>query len=505
MIPIFVYILVLIVINNILKFPDINDFMGLSQICLLMEDNIKYCVNNNWGFAHPLVNYLLTKITGNLLISQRIISGLFTLFALIVSKKIMKYVLPIKSKLAKLFILLFFIMSPWYIAAIVSVHLDIVAITFILLGILLLNVRRPIFFLLSGMLVSMSYWFRFHFLIYVILYPVVVYLFNLDARGGRKLVLCVLGVMVGILTPHILCFNSYGIISISNQKIFLAQLAGIYEWSLEFAKKLAEMSYSDIIGKISLTKSIIRFGSALADIRIILLLVFYFAFIIECFLKVNENTKYKWKKKWSNTKYFKLLILIIYMFLSVLPFVYLRGYTLRLWSALIIVSLPICAYITFASKRVHYYIIMFLFVVSSLWTSYNQFICFGNKNKHFEKISYAIEKVIPLKELRLNYNKILMVAEFYNKYNKYLNFNPAVIGGWPAHFKPLNEKLGQIDIYNLFQAKTYEKFNYIVLSKEIFPQNSLQVVSSTGQFFSEFNILLETEDLIIIKVRRLSN
>jgi len=501
---IFVYILIFIIINNTLTFPDINDFLGLSQICVLMQDNLKYCVNNGWGFAHPLINYLLTQITGNLLISQRIISGFFTLCALVISKKIMEHVLPIENKLARLYILLFFATTPWYIASIVSVHLDIAAITFILLGILLLNIRKPVFFFWSGMLISISYWFRFHFLIYVMLYPAVVYLFHLDNQGRRKFIFCVLGVMVGILIPHILCFSIYGVTNIWNQKLVLGRWAGIFDISLESVRRLEAMSYSDIIKRIPLTSSFIRFGSTLADLRVILLLIFYFVFIVEYFLKVKENIKYKVQKKWSSTKYFRLLILILYMLLSVLPFVYVRGSTLRLWSALFIVSLPICAYIAFTSKRVHYYIIVFLFVISSLWVSRNQFIYFYFKNKYFEELSHTIEKVIPSEELSSNYNKILMVTEFYNKYNKYLGFSPVVMGGWPAHFKPLNEKLGQVDIFHLFQAKTYEKFNYIVLpNEERFLQDFLPADPLNEQVFSNYYILLETEKLVIIKIEHL--
>jgi hypothetical protein len=42
----------LIIYNLSLPYPDCNDFYELSRICLLMDNNIKYCINSNWGFAH---------------------------------------------------------------------------------------------------------------------------------------------------------------------------------------------------------------------------------------------------------------------------------------------------------------------------------------------------------------------------------------------------------------------------------------------------------------------
>lgn len=497
MILFFVYLVCLIIMNNSLKFPNVNDFKGLSQICLLMDDNIKYCVNTNWGFAHPLVQYLLTKITGNLLVSQRILSGIFTLWALLISKKIMKDIFPVKSKLALLSVLCFFIMTPWYLSAIVSVHLDVAAITFILLGITLLNAPKAIVFFWSGMLVSISYWFRFHFLIYVILYPVVVYLFNLGDKRRIKAMFCALGVIVGSLIPHILCFISYGAMSIINQKGVLTLMAGIYDsHSLGYIKRIPEILDGYLFGEVSLARLFFRFISALTDVRVILLLAFYAIFIGERCLRARQIQHRE--RAEETTIFFKLIVLIIYTLMSVLPFVYIRGATVRLWSALFMVSLPICAYIASTLKR-QYYIVMLLFVVSSLWASYNLLVHFNSKNKYFENMSYALESVIPPNELKVNFDKILMVTEYYNKYNKYLMFHSAVIGGWPVYFKPLIERFGRIDLYNLFESKAYQKFDYIVLDKRIFPKSYLLFIPNDINISPEFSILLETERLIIIK------
>ena len=489
----------IIIVNNNLKFPDVNDFKGLSQICLLMDDNIKYCVNTNWGFAHPLVQYLLTKVTGNLLVSQRIISGIFVLLALLLSKKIMKSIFPIKSKISQLFILYFFIMTPWYISAIISVHLDIIAVTFILLGIVLLNTSKAISFFWVGMIVSISYWFRYHFLMYVILYPAVVYLFNFGNNRRAKTAFCGAGVFVGLLIPHILCFFSYGAISIINQKEILMLMAGIYDsYSFEYVKRIPGILSSHLFGEVTLARLTMRFVLAFKDARVILLMVFYAIFIREQCVELSQNAK---KEKVANSNIpFRLMVLITYSLVSVLPFVFIRGSTSRIWSALFIVSLPICTYIVFTFKRPYYYIMMLLFVVSSLWESYSLLNRLNSKNKYFEDMSCAIESTIPLNELKVNFNKILMVAEYYNKYNKYLMFHSAVIGGWPVYFKPLIERFGRIDLYNLFESKAYQNFNYIILDKRIFPVSYLPVMPNGVNVLPEFTMLLETERLMIIKI-----
>ena len=110
----------LIAVNCFLPFPDIVDFFGLGELCLLMDADIKYCVNNNWGFAHPLSCWLLTKITGDLLISQRILNSLFIMISATLLVRIVRYSRVRLSK-ASAGCLLLFVSSPWAAEAAVSV------------------------------------------------------------------------------------------------------------------------------------------------------------------------------------------------------------------------------------------------------------------------------------------------------------------------------------------------------------------------------------------------
>jgi hypothetical protein len=501
--PLTIYAILVFMINKTLRFPDIMDFAPLSHICILMEGSLKYCINNNWGFANPFLNYLFTQITGNLLLSQRIISAFFTLAALILSERIMTCVFLVNNKAVKLVTLLFILLSPWYIESIVSVHLDIAAITFILIGILMLNARRNSLFLLSGIIVSISYWFRFHFLIYAILFPLVVYFFNIDNGGLKKSFFCAAGILFGVSIPHILSFIAYGVFNTSDPKIYLADAAGIYNGSMEFAHNLEKMSYVCLIKKISIGQCIGRFMSEFKDVKIALFLLYVLLFILNYFISINISQKAQNRnfgfREWTRVGDFKIFILIMYTFVSVLPFIFIRSYpTVRHWSALFIVNFPILACI----KRKYYsYVIIFLFMFTSLLYSSHQIFYFRSLNSHFQNITDEIKKVIPVSELKNNYNKILSYRATYNPYNKYFSFSPIVIFGWSALFRPYYEKLGRFYIGDFRQRKAYEKFDYIIFPKKILMLN--EYLSKEFLFKSDISILAENNDIIIVKIEKI--
>ena len=133
----FTVFLGLIVLNCALPFPDTADFRGVGTICKLMDTDIRYCVNNNWGFAHPLACWLLTKLTGDLFVSQRLLNALFTMLYILFLTRMVRYAYGALS-LRSVGVILLFICSPWMVEAAISTHLDIIPITLIFAAVTLI-------------------------------------------------------------------------------------------------------------------------------------------------------------------------------------------------------------------------------------------------------------------------------------------------------------------------------------------------------------------------------
>jgi hypothetical protein len=490
-----------LMVNFVARFPDINDFIGLSRICLFMEDNLIHCANNNWGFANPLLNYLLTTITGNLLLSQRIIAAFFTLSALVLCERIISSTLCIKDRTNKAFVLGFMAISPWAIESMLSVHLDIASITFVLCGILMASCQKKSWLILSGLFVSMSYWFRFHFLIYTLLYPIFVYGMNIRRDGLKKGLLSLVGLSAGILLPHVLSYLAYGAWSFTNQKMIFANAAGILDWSNGFARQLELMTYSDIIGSISWAQYCkIFLKDLLEPMRIFPFLFVCSSFFLITIYKVfwvdNQKKKVLWGA-WVDTSEFKILVMILYIITSTLPFIFIRGLTLRLESALFITGIPVFAFIIDSQKTRRFFILLILFLFIN-WSFFSAHRIADKlyKQNLLARITDDIERAIPAETRKKHYNKILAGLEVYNRQNPYLSFSPEIMGGWLAHFPPLIQKFGQVEFMTLHLNRNYEKFKYIILAKHpqfVFWQYDQELLSKGV-------VLKETDDLIILEI-----
>lgn len=482
-------------VNSVTRFPDINDFLGLSRICLFMEDNLIYCVNNNWGFANPLLNYLLTAITGNLLVSQRIISAFFTLSTFILCERIITSTLHIKSKTNTLLVLGFMAVSPWSIESILSVHLDIVSISFVLCGILMTNCKKKRWVILSGFLVSMSVWFRFHYLLFTLLYPVLVYAMNIRQEGLKKGLLSLIGLLPGILIPHILSYFAYGSWFFSNQKLIFIRSIGIMNLSNSFAQQSELIHYSDIVNSISWT----RYGINCLTLLFEPMVIFPFLFVCSSFILITiYNKKKNHLGTLADPSEFKICLMIIYILASTLPFIIIRGLTLRLESALFLTAIPIVTFIIDSqnTRRFFFLLIVFLFIN---WSKNSIDIISLNYTKHKLKsrMTDDIERAIPVEVRRNEYDKILVGLDVYNRQNPYLSFSPEIMGGWFAYFPPLVRKFGRVEFRTLHQNKNYERFKYIILDRH--PKFDFWQFNS--ELLSKGVILMDTKDLIILEIK----
>lgn len=482
----------IVFINNVLRFPDINDFRGLSRICLLMDGNMKYCVNNNWGFMNPLLNYIITKITGNLLISQRILNAVFALCTVLLFLIILhKYGKLNNGKIILLFNIAF-LLNPWFIQTVISVHMDIAGIMFLFAGLYLLDTEKPFLIFLSGILTAMSYWFRFHFLILAVLFPLLVWFVHRRNNGFKSAKLSALGTMPIVSLPFILTYFFYGTFSVSNQKSIISFfLLGRNNPSIESYLKLDNMNLASILSQVNWSKVfILRMQQQKIIIWIYLFLLFglLLAFIIR--MKKNDHFK-----TLNNDNFLIYLIpYSIYILTGFYPFIYIRGFRLRI-EAIIVLPIIMLLGILILRVRSFYWTAIFSLCLIFCGISGIQYI----QVLHNRNVSYTIRQkivlnTIPANTLKEHPEKILNTTDFYNPYNPYLICSPVIYGGWSVEFMPFRERFGLLFLKNEHNDDDFKPYDYLILDK------TQKFLSYNRDMLMAGKILTNTKNFVIIQV-----
>jgi hypothetical protein len=230
--------------------------------------------------------WLATKITGDLFVSQRIISSLFSIIFTFVLMRMIRNasICFTKGIVARIFV---FLCNPWILELALSVHLDIIPITLILGSVTFaLKQRNPFTFLITGFIIGASYWFRFHFLTYAMFFPVIVYLLTKHNKTNFQAVVCaVISSVISISIPHVLCMAAFGVFSISNEKFVLAYALGVVDWTYESALKLESISTSDLFRNFVFKMYILKYCYHFIKSGLFPLLSIFSIFIYECFKK----------------------------------------------------------------------------------------------------------------------------------------------------------------------------------------------------------------------------
>ena len=451
----------IVLLNILLPFPDNNDFYELSRICLLMDSNVKYCVNNNWGFAHPLSCWLLTKETGNLLVAQRLVNATFMFVFLFVFLKLCSH-FEITFKKLNLITIILLLLSPWVIDIIVSAHIDIAPITLVFSGLLLMIMcKRPFLILLAGAIVGSSYWFRFHFLSFALLFPVLVLFIKKDKLTYLGMfIFSAIGVAVSISIPHILCKYSYGVFSISNEKFVMAQALGVADWSYGFAQKLDSLTIHGMLKRFDYKLFVLKYVYHFLKSGIFPFLIIFGIVIFDYIKKCRIKGIFYFT---DNSKHFQILLIVTYALIAVVPFTILRGFTYRLEAAFIffLFLLILWATASIGKKKFRIITIILLLMVIYQQAVYGkQFIANRSILIHNSKL---ITANIPLSILQKEPQSVICCVDFYNPYNKYLLCNPMVFAGWGVRFKPFTENFGLLDLSNPFENAIYTNAQYIVV------------------------------------------
>ncbi len=478
--------------------------MGLSRICLMMEDSLLSCANTNWGFAHPLLNFILTKITGNLLISQRILSALFTMGAFFLCERIMRTLFQLKNRMIMTVTLVAMALSPWTSESILSVHLDIASVFFVLAGLLMMNSPDRGRLVLAGFLITISAWFRFHYLIFILLFPLLVYAIHARHRGFQKAGYTLIGIIPGLLIPYILNYAAYGHWFISNHKMILALSGGILKLTNNFAPQLENMSYSQMASLISWPLYLSQRWEMLIETRVMLpLIVMGISYAVILLWNGRAMTGEAEKKTDSlsilNTVEYNGFLIFMYLMLSVFPFVLIRGLTFRLESAFFIPFIPIMALMLESRMTRRYYIVILIY----LMVNWGQMTMESIEKKHDhsrvqERIAREVERVIPPEIRKLYSHEILNGMEVYNRENPYLLFSPVVTGGWMVHSRPLADHFGRVDLETLHHNYNYKRYRYIILAK----RPSFSFWQYDTELLSKGTMVAETKNMYILQPHR---
>ena len=485
----FAFIVGLVIYNFSLPFPDCNDFYELSRICLLMDNCIKYCVNNNWGFAHPLFCWLTTKITGDLFISQRIISSLFSLlFVFILLRTIRNLGIHFtKRNIALLFV---FLCSPWMLEIVLSVHLDIIPITLIFTAVLLALVqKKPFTFLIAGFIAGMAYWFRFHFLTYAMLFPVFTFFLTKHNKANiQAVVFASIGSVISIVIPQLLCLATYGVFSISNEKFVLAYAVGIVDWTYESALKLETLNTIDIFRNFDILIYMLKYGYHFIKSGLFPITILFSIFIYEHYKK-NKNEKLNIFD--FSSKRGQLLLLALYAFFTFVPFTLVRGFTYRLEAAFVFWIIPVILWLlTNSSKRV----IRVTAVVLLIGIIYQQktfWDVFTVNKATIVAIAKEVSEKIPLSILKNEPERVICCVDYYNPYNKYRLCNPMVFAGWGVRFEPFIENFGFLNMTKPFNNEIYNKAKYLVLpSNPTFFTYSSELKVKNLQLFKDNEVII---------------
>ena len=466
----YVFLLIILVVTNIYFFaPHYNDFPGLAAICNVMHDNILYCLNINWGFMVPLMAYLFTLVTDNLLLSQRIMSGLACFLLLFT----MLYIMNKEGyrQKHKSLILIFFAISPWFFDTILSMHFDAIPLSIILLF-TYISLKKPGNYLLYGFLIGLSFWFRFHFMIYSLLFPLIILI---NTRKIKPFIEAGLGVIISLSIPHILTYIAYNQLSLGNQKFIIAQFFGIADWGYEFSQKIEKMSIGDIFQQANVIGSVVR--KSISFIESIL-----FFIIIASFVNFKKIIKEK-----KMMAFFAVSLFILF-------FVFIRGFTYRLTLGL---AVPLLLLIPDMDvKSLNRKILLITVVILYLFIPEAKLIRdYYNKIQEHQYIYKKVSQTIDLD--KSSGNRILALGEMYNFSDRNLEFSNTILDGWIVRFKPVMDRYDLIDIHNIYRKDVMEKirqYDYVIQKKTDYNYKPLKL--------SDTHKLLHSDQVINIFTRK---
>jgi hypothetical protein len=481
----------LIAVNYALPFPDINDFRGLGALCRLMDTDIRYCVNDNWGFAHPLSCWLLTKLTGDLFISQRLLNALFVSLYILLLIRMVRYAYGGLSHRSVGCILLF-ISSPWLIDAAVSTHLDIIPITLVFAAGSVIFQRSGIAACAAaGLMAGGAYWFRFHFLFMALLLPLLAGIAGKERHTGfRDALATAAGVLVAISLPHLVCLLAYGVFSISNGRFVLAEALGAVDWSYESTVKVSHLRTIDLFRSFNAKRFILAYGFHFITSGLFPLLFIAAIAVKEHYNKTGRTIKAFFTGSGAHRQ---MILFALVAGIAIIPFTLVRGFTYRLEAAFVLCAIPmVIGMLSVQSRKTAR--IVFILALFGIAVQQTRFWPeFQAHKRNVVAIERIISQKIPRDVLANRPDNIICCVEYYNPYNKYKLCNMVVCGGWGVRFKPMIERFGLLDLLHPFENKTYARAEYLIFpfKRDVFNYTEELLVRNRTLYMDKNMIILQ--------------
>ena len=443
--------------NWIFSFSTSNDFPGLGMNCLLIEQyGLKYAVNTNWGFAHPGLSYLLTKVTGHLLWSQRLLTGLAAVCSLLILEKVVFRQLHIPRDKYSILVFALFLSSYLYMEMILSPHMDIIPATLLLWALSRLDTLTIRKAAVVGFVLGMSYWFRFHYLIPMLLFPALVFFYHRHKRGALAL-LTLAGVHGALAVPALLTKAAFGVWSISNQKALLGEMIYGEIWSCDFQYALQGIPYRQLWQDFNFLESFRRFAADFTYHTELSLPIF----ALITFLFVGRLLP--WDKKPLNDDAAKVALVLIFLTLCILPLVFVRTATTRLMTLFLIPAFPFM----WAMMRRHirvYASFVVLLLLTLLWRNFSQFSNALRAQAKLKEDVALVEKYASRDMMRRAPELIYASHDFFNPWFRYNIVSPVLTYAWPCRHEPFREKFGVFTVQDLADPSLHHPFEYLIFT-----------------------------------------
>ena len=469
-----------------------NDFGGLGLTTVLMDRHgWKYCISDNWGFAHTSLHYLLTKLTGDLWLSSRLICTLSLVLLVYASEKVMRSTFDVRSASVRTFFLLALAVSPLVTSLSLCYYLETVAITLFMAALALLWVRQPMMHIVGGLVATSGYWFRFHFLVFGAFYCILVYFSRYTDRPKQRAFWSAAGFGLAVLVSSTVCKLSTGSWSTSNQKAVLAVWTPDYSWDFDYQVGLDSLGYKEIWSHIDWHLMLHTFAKNWISnpqfVVTVCLLLFVFFLVMQ---RKSSNTSWSFKKVLQVFQN-PLVSIMTFVLLAIAPFMVIRGeMNYRLSADFLIFSVPWLAgvyahctrkmetplappaclgndrgakWIRLIARCLVIMAVVSLTVISAPRTYSYYYNCY----KSWQSKDLEIDTVIPEKVRGRTPDLVWCPSYHPNKADRYWLWRPTVYYGWPVRSAAFRQLLGFIRLDDVPALARQGKIRYIIFEKAL--------------------------------------
>lgn len=448
--------------NLLFPLPISNDFPGLGMSCFLMEKfGIRYAINSNWGFAHTALCYALSQITGDLQVAQRLLTGIFSLISIGLIYRIAFDHLKAPKDAISFLALGLLAGSYFYLDLSLSPHMDIIPITLLLWVIFRSHKTTGSQLLLSGAILGMTYWFRFHFLLPALAFPFWALFYFKELRLQRAGWLLA-GVLPAVAVPFVLTRMAFGKWSVSNQKALLGEMIYGENWDCDFQYALQHIEWQRLGADFELLKSFRRFAADFTyhtEMSVIGVILLTYLFVEGFFIHKKQDERSR-QTAW----------MLFFLTVCILPLLFIRTATTRLMAMLMLPAFPFLLAIVRQQPRVYAALVVVL-GLTFLWRNASQVMIFRERQQKMRCDIALLEKHAGKALMRNHPERIYASEEFFNPHSKYCLLSPVLTHAWPCRYEPFREKFGVVRPRDLVAPGQSRTFDYLIFTHQ--PENPL--------------------------------